>query len=371
MVRGGQLARLTGQAARHHDLVLKVLDPDPSCPAAATGCEIVLGDPGEMDDLRRFAAVSDILCFDDESVPLEHLRALEADGVVLAPPADAAELAFDKSVARRRLGEMGLPVPRWADAVGVDELVAAGDSIGWPVVAKAPRRGYDGRGVAVVQSAEDAGSVVAALGADLVVEEMVDFDLEVAVTVARRPGGQAVAFPPVRTVQEDGICRQVGFPSGLDDDVARAAADLALRLADAAGVIGLMTVELFVVGDTLLINELALRPHNSAHLTIDAFDVSQFDLLLLAAADRELPTPKAVVGAAVMANVLGGDSPPPPPGEPSPGVHVHDYGKTSRPGRKIGHVTVVAPDLAEALDRLRRFEADSGIDTGSGVGVAP
>ena len=351
MVGGGQLARMTAAAAARLDVPFTVLDPDPHCPASA-GAHVVVGDPLDASTLLDFANGVDVVTFDHERVPIELVRELEARGVVVAPGAATAQMAFDKAVARVGLAELGFAVPEFAivsDAAGIDAFASRH---GWPVVAKSARGGYDGRGVMFVRPGESA-EAVSTLGAELVVEQMVPFDGEIAVLVARRATGEIVPYPPVSTVQRDGMCAEVTCPAAVAPHVARAAEELAIRLADAVGLVGVMAVEMFVVGEQLLVNELATRPHNTGHHTIEACVTSQFEQHLRAVLDLPLGSTALRAPAAAMYNVIGSPEADDPTDRLAEaleidGAHVHLYGKQSRPGRKLGHVTALAATVDEA-----------------------
>jgi 5-(carboxyamino)imidazole ribonucleotide synthase len=287
-------------------------------------------------------------------VPSEHIRALAAAGHTVLPGADALLHAQDKHVMRARLGELGLAVPRWAPVASADELAAfAGGS--WPVVVKAVRGGYDGRGVWVVADPAEAAELFAA-GTPLLAEELVPLRRELAAVVARSPFGQGAAWPVVQTVQADGICVEVLAPApDLDPVVAEQAERLALRIAGELGVVGVLAVELFERTDgALLVNELAMRPHNSAHWTIEGARTSQFEQHLRAVLDYPLGATGLAAPAVAMANVLAGPAVEGAPGMDErvhhlaarwPQLKIHLYGKQPRPGRKIGHVTALGTDL--------------------------
>jgi 5-(carboxyamino)imidazole ribonucleotide synthase len=316
-----------------------------------------------------------VVTFDHEHVPTQHLRALEDEGAVLRPSSAALVHAQDKIVMRRRLDAMGVPCPRWAVVRDAAGLQAFGDEVGWPVVLKTPTGGYDGKGVLVVDDVDAAAPWLERVGtasagdepADepvgLLAEERVDFTRELAVLVARSPMGQAAAWPVVETVQSGGICTEVIAPAPeLSPTVAASATEAALRIAAELGVTGVMAVELFeLAGSRFVVNELAMRPHNSGHWTIEGSVTSQFEQHLRAVLDLPLGDTRPRARWTVMANVLGGDD----PGDTElystylhllahdPALKVHLYGKTVRPGRKIGHVTVYGDDLADLRERAR------------------
>ena len=370
MVGGGQLARMTHQAAIALGQSLRVLAASPDESAALVAREVVLGSHTSYDDLAAFAAGCDVVTFDHEHVPPEHVRALAAAGHTVLPGADALLHAQDKQVMRERLGALGLPMPRWAPvatAADVDRFAAGA----WPVVVKAVRGGYDGRGVWMVGSAAEVEPLLAT-GTPLLVEELVPLRRELAAVVARSPFGQGAAWPVVQTVQADGICVEVLAPApGLDPEVAEEAERIALTVAGELGVVGVLAVELFERTDgALLVNELAMRPHNSGHWTIEGSRTSQFEQHLRAVLDYPLGATGLTAPAVAMANVLAGE--PAPPGTDErihhlaarwPAVKVHLYGKEPRPGRKIGHVTALGDDMAAV--RRDAVAAAAYLSTGS------
>ena len=292
-------------------------------------------------------------------MPTGHIEALAAEGVAVRPGAAALVHAQDKALMRERLTAIGVPCPAWARVHAADDIDAFGKERGWPVVLKAVRGGYDGRGVWVCSSADDAAEVLAG-GIELMAEAFVPFERELAVLVARSPHGQGVSYPVVETVQRDGICVEVIAPApGLDPELAAHAQRVALTIADELGVTGLLAVEMFeLAGGQIMVNELAMRPHNSGHWTIEGSRTSQFEQHLRAVLDLPLGSPAPAAPVVVMVNVLGGAD----PGvfgryehvmAHDPGVKIHFYGKEVRPGRKIGHVTALGTDLDEVRARAR------------------
>jgi 5-(carboxyamino)imidazole ribonucleotide synthase len=352
-VGGGQLARMTHQAAISLGQSLRVLAANPDDGAALVAADVRLGHHTDLDALRTFAKGCDVVTFDHEHVPGEHIRVLAAEGVTIYPGADALHYTQNKRAMRERLGELGVPIPRWWPVTGRQDI--AGD-----VVVKAVSGGYDGRGVWLPSNLD---SVPLGTGTELIAEERVRLRRELSALVARSPFGQVAAYPVVETVQRGGICVEVLAPApDLPEERAVAAQQLAIRLATELGVVGLLAVELFEVdtGD-LLVNELAMRPHNSGHWTIEGARTSQFEQHLRAVLDYPMGDTGLTAPAGVMANVLGGQ-----PGGMSiderlhhlfaedPGVKVHLYGKQVRPGRKIGHVTALGEDMAEVRARAVR-----------------
>jgi 5-(carboxyamino)imidazole ribonucleotide synthase len=358
MVGGGQLARMTSQAATGLGIGFRVLAATVSDSAAQVVAGTELGDYGSLAALRDFAASCDVLTFDHEHVPGPHLASLERDGVKVRPNAAALSFTQDKLAMRKRLTGMGIACPRYAPVGTAAEVEAFADGT-WPVVLKAVSGGYDGRGVWVCDTAAEASGVLAH-AIDLMAEEYVPFDREIAVLAARSPHRQGAVYPVMQTVQRDGICREVIAPApGLTPGRAAQAQELALRIAEELGVTGLLAVELFETRTGLLVNELAMRPHNTGHWTIEGARTSQFEQHLRAVLDLPLGDPQMTAPAAATANVLGGDDPDVYDRyihvmAADPAVKVHMYGKRVRPGRKIGHVTVTGEDPAELTDRARR-----------------
>ena len=360
IVGGGQLARMSAAPATALGIHLRVLATAPDESAAQAIPDVVLGRHDDIDALLRVTDGCQVVTFDHEHVPQQHLEQLEAAGVAVRPGPSALFHAQDKVHMRQALSDLGAPCPRWRVAESLADVEGLAEETGWPVVLKTSRGGYDGRGVWVVADADEAAAVLAqplGAGARWLAEERIDFVQELSAQVARSPSGQAVAYPVVRTVQRDGICAEVVAPApGLAAERAAAAQELALRLAGSLGVTGMLAVELFDDGDSLFVNELAMRPHNSGHWTIEGARTSQFENHLRAVLDLPLGDPSALAPYAVMVNVLGGDKPDMYRAylhclARDPGLKVHMYGKEVRAGRKIGHVTVVGDDLDELLAR--------------------
>ncbi|KLO33633.1 5-(carboxyamino)imidazole ribonucleotide synthase [Mycobacterium haemophilum] len=367
MVGGGQLARMTHQAAIGLGQTLRVLATAADEPAAQVTPDVVIGSHTDLEDLRRVAAGADALTFDHEHVPTELLDKLVAEGINVAPPPHALVHAQDKLVMRRRLTALGAAVPRFVALDSVDDLAEIdafaqrlAGSKDAPIVVKAVRGGYDGRGVRMARDLADAREIAAGYLADgmpVLVEERVELRRELSALVARSPFGQGAAWPVVETVQRDGICLLVVAPApALADDLAAAAQQLALRLAAELGVVGVLAVELFETTDgALLVNELAMRPHNSGHWTMDGARTSQFEQHLRAVLDYPLGETDATAPVTVMVNVLGAPQPPAPNAMTMderlhhlfarmPDARVHLYGKAERPGRKVGHINFLGTD---------------------------
>lgn len=371
VVGGGQLARMMVPAATALGVTLRVLVEAPGSAAAQVVVDAPVGLPAEGDPVVRLVdgpPVADVLTFEHEHVPAEVLARVAADGVPVRPSADALRHAQDKIVMRRRLTELGVACPRWAelpDAAALERFLA---DVGGEAVVKTARGGYDGKGVRVVRSADDVADWFAAAadgGPELLAEEKVPFVRELAVLLARRPSGQVRCWPVVETVQRDGVCAEVVAPApGLDPEVERQALDAAVRVAEGVDVTGVLAVEMFELagdgsdGPRVLVNELAMRPHNSGHWTIDGSVTSQFEQHLRAVLDLPLGDTSAREPWTVMANVLGSEHDRLTDAlagvlEADPGAKVHLYGKEIRPGRKLGHVTTHGADL----DGVRRRAA--------------
>ncbi|MFE2432858.1 5-(carboxyamino)imidazole ribonucleotide synthase [Streptomyces sp. NPDC059373] len=363
MIGGGQLARMTHEAGIPLGIRFKLLSDTPLDSAALVAGEVVVGDYRDLETLRAFAEGCDVITFDHEHVPTEHLRALEADGIAVRPGPDALVHAQDKGVMRARLDEIGVPSPRHRivdNPADVTAFAAEGPAgSGFPVILKTVRGGYDGKGVWVVRSEADAVEPFRA-GVPVLAEEKVDFVRELAANVVRSPHGQAVAYPVVESVQVDGVCDTVIAPApGLGADVSARAQQLALTIAKELGVTGHLAVELFETRDgRILVNELAMRPHNSGHWTQDGAVTSQFANHLRAVLDLPLGDPRPRARWTVMANVLGGDYPDMYQGflhcmARDPQLKIHMYGKDVKPGRKVGHVNTYGDDLDAVRERAR------------------
>jgi 5-(carboxyamino)imidazole ribonucleotide synthase len=376
MVGAGQLARMTHQAAVALGQSLRVLAGSPDEPAALVAADVVVGSHDDLSALRRLAAGCDVVTFDHEHVPTEQLRALVAERVTVHPGPDALAHAQDKLLMRRALAGMGVLVPPFREVTGPADVVSFGAEYGWPCVLKATRGGYDGRGLWMLTTPTDARQVVTQLlaaGTPLLVEQCVAMRRELAALVARSPFGQGAAWPVVQTVQRDGICVEVLAPApGLDPELAQAGQQLALHVAARLDVVGVLAVELFEMpSGQLLVNELAMRPHNSGHWTIEGATTSQFEQHLRAVLDYPLGSTEPRAPACVMANVLGASTSPTMGIDERvhhlmaryPQAKVHLYAKQERPGRKIGHVTV----LGEALVGVRQVAVTSAafLATGS------
>ena len=362
IVGGGQLARMSAAPAAALGIGLRVLASSSDESAAQVIRDVAIGRHDDLEALLRFAEGCEVVTFDHEHVPPAYLEQLEARGIAVRPGPSALFHAQDKVHMRQALSDIGIPCPLWRVVTKVTDVMDFADDAGWPVVLKTSRGGYDGKGVWVVSTAAEVESVLASPlppGAQWLAEQHIEFVQELSAQVARSPHGQAVAYPVVRTVQANGICAEVVAPApGLPSQRAVEAQDIALRIARDLNVTGMLAVEMFDDGYQLFVNELAMRPHNSGHWSIEGSTTSQFENHLRAVLDLPLGSPAMRAPFAVMVNILGGDV-----GDlysayrhvlaRDPAVKVHLYGKEVRPGRKVGHVTVLGHDHEELLTRAR------------------
>jgi 5-(carboxyamino)imidazole ribonucleotide synthase len=371
VIGGGQLARMMIPAAVNLGLDLSVLAENPGSSAALAASQV--GDYLDRDTVLAFAETVDVITFDHEHVPQAILHALVEAGHAVHPGPDALLYAQDKILMREKLEQLGVPVPVWAAVSNADELAAFIAENGGNAVVKTPRGGYDGKGVRVVTHADEVADWFLALAEDgnggaLLAEERVDFSRELAQMVARRPSGDMELWPVVESIQRDGVCAEVIAPAprsaGRVADVADVAADIATTIAEGVGVTGVLAVELFETTDErLLVNELAMRPHNTGHWSIDGSTTSQFEQHLRAVLDLPLGATGCRDTWSVMVNVLGG----PTEGTlaerytaafaDQPTVKFHNYGKAPRPGRKVGHVTAGGDDLDQVVFEARAAAA--------------
>jgi 5-(carboxyamino)imidazole ribonucleotide synthase len=362
VIGGGQLARMMVPPAIALGIDIRVLAEEPGLSAAIAATAV--GDYHDIETVLAFAADVDVITFDHEHVPQHVLAALVAAGHAVHPGPDTLAVAQDKIVMRQRLTDIGAPVPNWAVVHDAASLGAFLDAHGGQAVVKTPRGGYDGKGVRVVREPGGADDWFAqaaeGTGEGLLAEELVDFRRELAQLVARRPSGEVRAWPLVETVQQGGVCAEVFAPAPSAGELPIAARALAERIATELGVTGVLAVELFETSDgVLLINELAMRPHNTGHWTIDGAVTSQFEQHLRAVLDLPLGDPSAITPWSVMVNILGGPVGATMPERyglafgDRPEVKFHSYGKESRPGRKVGHVTATGAALDDTVARAR------------------
>ncbi|MGD9606535.1 MAG: 5-(carboxyamino)imidazole ribonucleotide synthase [Leucobacter sp.] len=356
VIGGGQLARMMVPPAIHLGLRISVLAEAEGMSAARAADAV--GDYRDPETVYAFAETVDVVTFDHEHVPGEILRELEARGKAVHPRPGALQYAQDKILMREKLGELGVPVPEWAAVENENELQAFVDAHGGRAVVKTARGGYDGKGVRVVSQADEVRDWFTALAEDgrgghLLVEELVDFTRELSQLVARRPSGESRTWPVVETIQQGGVCAEVLAPAPVErPETLEEAARIGLAVAEGVDVTGVLAVEMFETRDgRVLVNELAMRPHNSGHFSIEGSVTSQFEQHLRAVADLPLGDTSMTAPVAVMVNVLGGPAEGPMPVRYAaalaahPRAKVHSYDKLPRPGRKVGHVTVTGDDL--------------------------
>jgi 5-(carboxyamino)imidazole ribonucleotide synthase len=366
VVGGGQLARMLAEPAAAMGIPLRLLAEAPGVAAAQVIPDHAVGDYTDLPTLQRLVDGCRVVTFDHEHVPTGHLHALEEGGTAVRPGPGALVHAQDKAVMREALAGLGAPMPRYRVVAAADEVL----EFGLPCVLKTSRGGYDGKGVWFVRTPDEcaaAFAVAAGTGTRILAEEHVDFRRELSALVARSPSGQAAAYPVVESVQRGGICHEVVAPApGLSDALATRAQELALRIARELDVTGILAVELFeTTDDRILVNELAMRPHNTGHWTQDGAVTSQFENHLRAVLDLPLGAPVARAPWTVMVNILGGPDDQvgslydgyPHALARDPRLRVHLYGKEPRPGRKVGHVNAYGDDLQECLDRARHAAA--------------
>ena len=368
---------MAGEAASALGLSMAVLAVRPDDAACGVASEVLLGSPFVAADLAALTERCDVVTFDHEQVDLGIVTALAAGGAVLRPGADTLELAVDKAHMRTVLDAAGVPVPSY---LVVDEGPAAPGAVaafaeahGWPVMLKAARGGYDGKGVWPAHDRSEVEAVLAGVAGRVVVEELLPLEAELAVMVARRPSGASAAWPAVETAQVGGVCREVLVPGRLEPDVLEAASALGQKVAEIAGGVGVMAVELFWSGGRLLVNEVATRPHNSGHWTMEGAVTSQFENHVRGVLDLPLGATAPQHAQVASVNVFGGPAGEDPAhllarGLAVEGAHVHLYGKEARPGRKLGHVTVCGDD--PELVRARAWSAAMALGTPVPDGVA-
>ncbi len=356
---------MMAESANALGIGLRLLAEAPGVSAAQVIPDHFVGDYTDLEQLQRLAAGASVMTFDHEHVPTQHLQALQSVGVAVHPGPAALVHAQDKAVMRAKLAELGVPCPR--NAV-VADLAEVGD-FGLPCVLKTTRGGYDGKGVWVINhlaEAEAAFEAATAAGVEVLAEELVDFRRELSAIVARSPSGQAAAYPVVATTQLDGVCHEVVAPAPeLSPALASAAQQIALKVSGALDVTGILAVELFETTDgRILVNELAMRPHNTGHWTQDGAVTSQFENHLRAVLDLPLGSPEPRSKWTVMVNILGGPTDTgrlydgfPHAMARDPKLRVHLYGKELRPGRKVGHVNAYGDDLEDCLERARHAAA--------------
>lgn len=367
MVGAGQLARMMGEEAHAAGVTLTVLATSPDDSAVATADGVIIGAPDDSAALAELVGAVDVVTFDHELVNLDQMAVLEKAGVLVRPSARALLFAVDKGHQRRAFDAANIAVPRFIVIHSIDDPLLKGflDSVGTPVL-KTARGGYDGRGVLFPSSRDETMTMIEELSAKgaVVIEERLHLRAELAQVVVRGVEGEFAAYPLVTTVQANGMCVEVRFPSEVDQATALEAKRIGRKIATLMGAVGVVAIEFFLTDRGLVVNEVALRPHNSGHWTIEGAATSQFKNHLFAVSGRPLGSTEPLVRSAVMVNVVGSDVEGSlSDAEHVVGAHVHDYGKSWRPGRKLGHVTVVGDDAH--ADHVRAWESARAYGTGT------
>ena len=364
VIGAGQLARMMVPPAVDLGISLSLFAGS-SQESGALVAPHTVGSLSDTKAVLEWASTCDVVTFEHELISQELIKTIAESGVKVYPSAASFIYSQNKLAMRRKMEELGLPNPKW------QEFDGSSCELAFPLIAKSISGGYDGRGVFVVQDLAELKSLRERIGANLLIEEKLSFDYEIAVMVARSPHGQAATWAPTLTVQRDGICTQTITPvPDLSDRLSTEVAHIALKIAQGIDLVGVMAVEIFVVGDHLIINELALRPHNSGHWSIEGSVTSQFEQHLRAVLDLPLGDTSLVAPYAVMGNVIGIET------DKSknlyrpylhlmariPGLKVHQYMKELRPGRKVGHVTLLGENLLHL-----RSEVGHAVDYLSGA----
>jgi 5-(carboxyamino)imidazole ribonucleotide synthase len=361
IIGGGQLGKMTTLAAKQMGFQINVLDPSPNCPTAHLADLLMVGSLYDADKLRELAKVSDVLTYDIEHIDTPTLKMLYNEGHTIYPSPGLLEIIQDKLTQKQILAQHGVPVPRFkaVDSLTPDYLAKAP----FPLVQKARTGGYDGKGVVILKSPEDTGKV---LQTPSIVEEWVDFTKELAIIIARTAKGETACYPVVEMVFDDktNICDIVAAPAKIDQATAAQARRVALQAIEALEGVGIFGVEMFLTRDgRILVNEIAPRPHNSGHYTIEACVTSQFEQLLRVISGLPLGSTE-LLRPAVMLNLLGEANYSGPPlieglqkALTIPGLSFHFYGKeVTQPYRKMGHITILDENLDNALVKLQRVK---------------
>lgn len=361
IVGAGQIARMTHQAALKLGITPRLLAEHLDDSAAQAAPDAMFSHP---DTLAAFAEYCEVLTVEHERLDLGLVQMMENNGAVVRPGAKTIRAAFDKLHQRRILANRNFPVPAFSEVRGPDDLFDFASYNGFPVVLKSVRAGLPGqRGVWIVENRAEALRVLAEQAdRELMAESYQAIVKELVVLVVRRPGGNSRSYAVAEVLNQDGACREIRTPAAIGHRVAIEARELSLRLADELDAVGVLAVELFLTTDGLIINELAARPHNAGHVTIEGTPTSQFENHVRAILDLPLGPTWANAPAAVTINVIGGlDGIDPANNLPDAlvveGAQVHLYGKRPRPGRKLGHVTALGDDLEQARELARRAEA--------------
>lgn len=360
-IGAGQLARMSAAPAAALGIGFAVLANSADEPAALVSGNVTVGSKDDPETVLAFARTCDVVTFDHELLTPQVMQALSESGIPFYPTASAVVYAQDKLLMRRALTDLGIPCPTWRHVTSIAEAESFAELVGYPFILKTSRGGYDGRGVWTITSASDLREAMAQplpAHGEWLAEAMIPFTRELSAQIARSPSNQCVAYPVVQTTQRNGICSEVISPApDLDPQRAEQAQQIALLIARELNVVGMLAVELFDTGTEIVVNELAMRPHNSGHWSIEGAVTSQFENHLRAVLDLPLGAPHAVAPWSVMGNILGADL-----GDlysayrhvfaRDPALHVHLYGKEVKMGRKVGHVTAVGSDLPDLRERV-------------------
>lgn len=359
IVGGGQLGRLLADAAKGLGIRTVILDPTPACPASDVADKQIVGDFKDHEAVVAFAKECDVMTFEIESANADALHELVAKGFPVHPTPSTLALIKDKLVQKDFLTKHGIPVAPYRAVANEAEGREAGKTLGYPLVLKARSGGYDGRGNALVRSEADLIPAMEKLGGNLYAEGFVEFQKELAVVAVRTTEGEIRIYPVVETVHEDHICNIVTMPAPVDASIHTKAETLAHNVLASFEGAGVFAIEMFLVGDDVLVNEIAPRVHNSGHLTIEACEASQFENHVRAVMGMPLGSTAMKIPAAVMVNILGDRTGPADvkgveEAEALGNVVVHIYGKKeTKPARKMGHITATAPTGTEALEKAQ------------------
>jgi 5-(carboxyamino)imidazole ribonucleotide synthase len=361
MAGAGQLAQMTQQAAISLGVELRILAGKETESAVLAGARALIGDD-TPENLRALADGAAVLTFDHEGFDPDMLAGLKAEGIHMAPSPEAVLYAQDKQYARENLSRLGFPLPPWAVVGSIEEVDSFGEEHGWPVVAKTPRGGYDGGGVFVLRDRGAAADLVATVGGALILEPLLDIRREFAVLAARSTKGEIAIYPVVETIQKDAICHETLVPADLPDEASAEATEIARKIVEEIDATGIVAVEFFLTDAGVLINELAMRPHNSGHWTIEGCVTSQFEQHLRAVLGWPLGSTELRAPAVALANILGPDNGVDPLQRvpdliADPDIRLHLYDKRYRPGRKLGHATVLDDDITTAREKTMSARA--------------
>lgn len=352
IVGGGQLGRMLTEAATAESLGFKtqVVDKTDNCPAAQVGAEQIQAELGDELAIGRLVAGCHVTTWEIEHFPAEYLVAWQAAGACIEPDPTTLAVIQDKLTQKQHLAAAGIPVEPFSPTLNEDDFIGGG-----PYMVKTRRGGYDGRGNLKVDRLDDPAIQQTFQDTAVYAEQIVGFDKELSVIAARDKQGNAALYPVVETIHKNSICHTVMSPAEISPRLSSAAQELARDTLKQLGGAGVFAIEMFAVGDDVMVNEIAPRVHNSGHLTIEANQTSQFTQHIRAIAGLPLGSTGQISPVAVMVNILGRREQPFTRAgladalSAGPDVHVHFYGKDPRPGRKIGHVTVLGASMDETL----------------------